>query len=120
MLGQCYQLNFQFNNPTENFDRSKVKGKVFQLFLAKEAIHEKALEVGAGGKLHQVVVENEIVSKQLLDRECIGRNVTIIPNNKIRFRRINPEAVQNADRIAKEMKGLARPACDLIAYNKDV
>ena len=49
-------------------------------------MHEKALEIGAGGKLHNIVVENEIISKMVIERECFGKNVSVIPNNKIRFK----------------------------------
>lgn len=38
------------------------------LFQIKEKIHEKALEIGAGGRLYNIVVENEVVSKQLIER----------------------------------------------------
>jgi hypothetical protein len=43
MINQCYQLNLFFSEPEPNFDRSKVKGKLFQLFRIKDKIHEKAL-----------------------------------------------------------------------------
>lgn len=43
LINQYFQLNFYYNDPQPNFDRSKVKGKVFMLFRAKEKIHEKAL-----------------------------------------------------------------------------
>lgn len=68
MINQHFQLRFSYNDPAPNFDRSKVKGKLFMLFKAKEKIHEKALEIGAGGKLHNIVVENEIVSKMLIEK----------------------------------------------------
>jgi chromosome segregation ATPase len=38
------------------------------LFKVKEKIHEKALEIGAGGRLFNIVVENEVISKQLIER----------------------------------------------------
>jgi hypothetical protein len=43
LLAQFFQLNFYYQDPYANFDRSKVKGKVFMLFKAREKIHEKAL-----------------------------------------------------------------------------
>ena len=90
MANQHYQLRFSYNDPAPNFDRSKIKGKLFMLFKVKEKLHEKALQIGAGGKLHNIVVQNEIISKMVIERECFGKNVSIIPNNKIRFKELRP------------------------------
>jgi structural maintenance of chromosome 2 len=88
------------------------------LFRSKERIHEKALEIGAGGRLYNIVVENEVISKQLIERESFGKNITIIPNNKIRFKSVSQDTVAFANRIAKDMGGLARPAYELITFSK--
>jgi structural maintenance of chromosome 2 len=120
LQSQFYQLNFYYQDPHNGFDRSKVKGKVFMLIRIREKIHEKALEIGAGGRLFNIVVENEIVSKQLIERESFGRNVTIIPNNKIRFKAINDSAIDFASKTARELGGLARPAYELISYPTEV
>jgi structural maintenance of chromosome 2 len=120
LLSKCFQLNFYYQDPHSNFDRSKVKGKVFMLFRAKEKIHEKALEIGAGGRLYNIVVENEVVSKQLIERESFGKNVTIIPNNKIRFKAVSQDTISFASKVAKEVGGLARPAYELISYSRDI
>jgi len=88
------------------------------LFRSKEKIHEKALEIGGGGRLFNIVVENEIVSKQLIERESFGKNVTIIPNNKIRFKSVSQDTIAFASKVAKEVGGLARPAYELITFSK--
>lgn len=43
----------------------------------------KALEAGAGGKLLNIVVDNEITAKVLLKKNCFNHGVNLIPNNKI-------------------------------------
>jgi hypothetical protein len=43
MQYQHYQLRSAYNDPTPNFDRSKVKGKLFTLFRVKDRQHEKAI-----------------------------------------------------------------------------
>ena len=58
------------------------------LFKVKQKIHEKALEIGAGGKLQNIVVENEQISKLVIERDTFGKNVSVIPNNKIRYREL--------------------------------
>jgi structural maintenance of chromosome 2 len=42
-----------------------------------------ALEICAGGKLYNVVVEDEKVGSALLDKGKLRRRVTLIPLNKI-------------------------------------
>jgi structural maintenance of chromosome 2 len=42
-----------------------------------------ALEITAGGKLYNVVVEDEKVGKELLQNGKLKKRVTIIPLNKI-------------------------------------
>lgn len=90
------------------------------LFRAKEKIHEKALEMGAGGRLFNIVVENEVISKQLIERESFGKNVTIIPNNKIKYKAISRETAELGAKVAKDLGGLARPAYELITYSPDI
>lgn len=114
MTNQHFQLRFAYNDPVPNFDRSKVKGKLFTLFRVKDKNHERALEIGAGGKLFNIVVENENVSKLVIERECFGKNVSVIPNNKIKFRDLRRDTIEEANKIAKEHHGLARPAYELI------
>ena len=43
----------------------------------------QALEIAAGGKLYNVVVEDEKVGKDLLQNGKLKKRVTIIPLNKI-------------------------------------
>jgi structural maintenance of chromosome 2 len=42
----------EYKDPEPNFDRSKVKGKLFSLFNVKDEQFTKALEIGAGSKLN--------------------------------------------------------------------
>jgi chromosome segregation ATPase len=55
------------------------------LFKVKERVYEKALEIGVGAKLHNIVVENEQLGKFLAENETFGKVVSLIPNNKIQY-----------------------------------
>ena len=61
-------LDFNYTDPHPNFDRSKVKGLVAQLFtLNKDQLEAAtALEICAGGRLYNVVVDSAEVGTQLL------------------------------------------------------
>jgi structural maintenance of chromosome 2 len=78
-------LEFSYTDPSPNFDRSKVKGLVASLVDLSEGsrAYSTALEVSAGGKLYNVVVEDETVGTQLLKKGNLKKRVTIIPLNKI-------------------------------------
>lgn len=78
-------MDFQYSDPTPNFDRSRVKGLVASLIHLKEEDFPKstALEITAGGRLYNVVVQDEKVGKDLLQNGKLKKRVTIIPLNKI-------------------------------------
>ena len=64
------RLAFNYSDPVRGFDRSKVKGIVAKLVHVEIPDHSTALEVVAGGKLFQVVVDEAITGKAILDRGC--------------------------------------------------
>lgn len=78
-------LDFNYQSPSPNFDRSKVKGLVATLITLDPSEFPKstALEITAGGKLYNVVVQDEKVGKELLQNGKLKKRVTIIPLNKI-------------------------------------
>jgi structural maintenance of chromosome 2 len=78
-------LSFDFTSPAPNFDRSKVKGLVASLVSLRESDYNKAtaLEITAGGKLYNVVVQDERVGKDLLEKGQLKKRVTLIPLNKV-------------------------------------
>jgi len=65
MKRQNHQLDFQYTNPTPNFDRAKhVHGLVATLFNITDKKYAQALELTAGGKLFNVVVDTDETSKE--------------------------------------------------------
>ena len=82
---QISGLDFTYSDPAPNFDRRQVKGLVANLITIDESDYDKstALEIAAGGRLYNVVVDNEQVGSQLLSRGQLRKRVTLIPLNKI-------------------------------------
>jgi structural maintenance of chromosome 2 len=74
-------LDFQYTNPTPNFDRSSVKGLVAELFtvLPEHTEAATALEICAGGRLYNVGVRVFICHALIAlrrwtnDHSCLGR-----------------------------------------------
>lgn len=79
-------MDFEYTDPTPNFDRNKVKGLVANLITLSGDNYSKstALEIAAGGRLYNVVVDDERVGSQLLDGGRLKKRVTLIPLNKIK------------------------------------
>ncbi|TFY64728.1 hypothetical protein EVG20_g5851 [Dentipellis fragilis] len=112
-------LDFNYAMPSPNFDPRSVKGPVASLISLEEANRKTAtaLEITAGGKLYNVVVDDEHVGKELLQRGNLKKRVTIIPLTKISRPRVTDEQVQNAKRIAP---GKVQLALSLIGYPDEV
>ncbi len=51
----CAGMEFRYKRPSNNFDPSKVYGPVATLVRVTDPAAALALEVAAGGKLHQVM-----------------------------------------------------------------
>ncbi|KAI0075030.1 hypothetical protein K474DRAFT_1461296 [Panus rudis PR-1116 ss-1] len=112
-------LDFNYSMPSPNFDRSKVKGLVASLVSLDSADYNKstALEITAGGRLYNVVVEDERVGKELLQNGRLKKRVTIIPLNKINAFKMSAQKLQAAQKLAP---GKVRLALSLIGYADEV
>lgn len=112
-------IDFNYADPYPGFDRSKVKGLVAQLFtLDKEKIPAAtALEICAGGRLYNVVVDSSETGTHLLQKGKLRKRVTIIPLNKISSFRASVEKIGAAQNIAP---GKVDLALELIGYDEEV
>lgn len=108
--------DFEYTNPQPNFDRRKVHGRVAKLFQVKEPAKATALEVAAGGRLYQVVVDTDSTSQSLISKGKLRKRVTILPLNKI------SHSVLDARRCARAKQ--LEPQCDLalhlVGYSTEV
>jgi structural maintenance of chromosome 2 len=114
------RLSFRYSDPVRGFDRTKVKGLVAKLVEVKNQKYSTALEVVAGGKLFQVVVDEATTGKALLDRGKLERRVTIIPLDKIQPRQIASASVDRATAIAESLEATAYPAIELVGFDEEV
>ncbi|XP_042145418.1 structural maintenance of chromosomes protein 2-like isoform X1 [Ixodes scapularis] len=97
-------LSFHYTDPVKNFDRRKVLGLVCDLFTIKDKRAARALEMAAGGKLFNVVVDTEETGKLLLKSGRLKRRVTIIPLNKIVGRDVEPTVMKKAESLVGKDK----------------
>ncbi|GAB6019809.1 Structural maintenance of chromosomes protein 2 [Chamberlinius hualienensis] len=98
-LTRFQQLDFHYDDPAPNFDRSKVKGFVCEAVRLKDPSFATAIEVVAGGKLYNVMVDNENTGKSILERGNLRRRHTLIPLNKIKGYPISNDILQRAQQI---------------------
>jgi structural maintenance of chromosome 2 len=114
------RLNFDYATPERGFDRNRVKGPVAKLIQVPDRRHATALEIVAGPKLFQIVVDSEQTGKLLLTNGKLKKRVTIMPLNKISNRCIESEKVQLAKRIAAQHGGNAYLALELVQFDEEV
>lgn len=114
------KLNFEFKDPERGFDRSKVKGLVARLLTVTNSLNATALEVVAGGKLYQVVVDTELTGKMLLEKGNLKNRVTILPLNCMRTRCTDSAKVQYAKELALSKNATACLALELVEYDEEV
>lgn len=112
-------VDFSYSKPYENFDPRAVKGVAARLFTLKEENYDSAtaLQVCAGGRLYNVVVDNEKTASQLLEKGRLRKRVTIIPLNKIAARALNNQTLQFAQKLAP---GKVELALNLVGYEEEV
>ncbi|KAK4285164.1 hypothetical protein QN277_001899 [Acacia crassicarpa] len=118
LSAQLANVEFTYRDPVKNFDRSKVKGVVARLIKVKDRAAMTALEVTAGGKLFNVVVDTENTGKQLLQNGDLRRRVTIIPLNKIQSHTVPSRIQQAASRLVGEDN--AELALSLVGYEEEL
>ncbi|KAK5660221.1 hypothetical protein OQA88_12755 [Cercophora sp. LCS_1] len=112
-------IDFNYSDPVPNFDRSKVKGLVAQLFTLdkQQTAAGTALEICAGGRLYNVVVDTEVTGTQLLKGGKLRKRVTIIPLNKIAAFKASAQTIATAQKIAP---GKVDLALSLVGYDDEV
>jgi structural maintenance of chromosome 2 len=114
------KLSFRYQDPVRGFDRSKVKGLVSKLIAVRDPKNATALEVAAAGKLYQVVVDEALTGKALLDRGKLERRVTLIPLDKIKPRQLGKKTCEDANAIAAQSNATAQPAIELVDFDEEV
>lgn len=119
MKRKVANLDFSYSDPSPNFNRSKVKGLVAQLFtLNKDKIQAgTALEICAGGRLYNVVVDSAETGTELLKNGKLRKRVTIIPLNKISAFRASADKIGAAQKLAP---GKVDLALSLVGYDNEV
>ncbi|KNC50009.1 condensin complex component subunit [Thecamonas trahens ATCC 50062] len=112
------RFSFEYADPERGFDRSKVKGLVGELISVNTPEAMTALEVTAGGKLFNVVVDTERTGSALLKKGKLRRRVTIIPLNKISGSSLSADVVSKAEALVGADN--VTPALSLVGYDSEV
>merc|ERR1711871_820770 len=114
------RLKFDYKDPFKGFNRSSVKGLVANLINVPEPVHALALEVAAGGKLLQVVVDTEVTANAILANGQLKKRVSFLPLNRIDNRTADPAKVAKAKQVAEDLGGTAHLALELITFDDEV
>jgi len=117
LSGELRGLEFEFADPERGFNRNRVKGTLAKLVRVQDENAYTALEVAAGGKLYQVVVDTEETGKKVLTKGQLKRRVTIIPLNKVQAKQLPNNVVERARNVSG---GEAKPSIDLVSFDEEV
>ncbi|KAJ2230386.1 Structural maintenance of chromosomes protein 2 [Coemansia sp. RSA 1722] len=112
---QLSNFDFQYQDPVRNFDRSKVKGLVATLINIEDRnkFAAVALEITAGGRIYNVIVDDDDTGSLLIKNGKLKRRVTIIPLNKIAAHHLDSGVVNFAKSLAP---GKVDTALSLVDY----
>jgi structural maintenance of chromosome 2 len=121
------RMDFEYQDPTPNFDRSRVKGQLAELFTVKDSFLDSVkdpkkdpytpLEVSAGTHLENVIVDNTDTSRELINHGKLKRRFNFIPLKGIKEYEPCPAKISAAQRLAP---GKVNLALSLIEYHDDV
>uniref|UniRef100_A0A4W4F0W7 Structural maintenance of chromosomes protein n=1 Tax=Electrophorus electricus TaxID=8005 RepID=A0A4W4F0W7_ELEEL len=117
-MSQFPNLRFEYTDPERGWDRTKVKGLVANLFTVTDVYNATALEVVAGGRLYNVVVDTEVTGKKIIEKGELKRRYTIIPLNKISARTLNDGVVRAAKNLVGEDN--VHKALSLVGYESEL
>ena len=119
MKRKVANIDFSYSDPSPGFDRSRVKGLVAQLFtLDKDKTRAgTALEICAGGRLYNVVVDSAQTGSHLLQNGKLRKRVTLIPLNKIAAFKASADKIGAAQKLAPRKVDLA---LSLVGYDEEV
>ncbi|XP_033890676.2 structural maintenance of chromosomes protein 2 [Acipenser ruthenus] len=118
LMARFPNLRFEYINPEKNWDERRVKGLVANLIAVKDISTSTALEVVAGGRLYNVVVDTEVTGKKLLEKGELKRRYTIIPLNKISAFCINDNTVKTAKSLVGANN--VHTALSLVGYESEL
>ncbi|XP_024145248.1 structural maintenance of chromosomes protein 2 [Oryzias melastigma] len=118
LMSRFPSLRFEYKDPERGWDRSKVKGLLANLISVSDVSYATALEVVAGGRLYNIVVDTEVTGKKLLEKGELQRRYTIIPLNKISAKTLNDKVISTAKRLVGEDN--VHTALSLVGYESDL
>ncbi|NXH22560.1 SMC2 protein, partial [Bucco capensis] len=118
LMAKFPHLQFVYKHPEKNWNPNHVKGLVVSLIVVKDVSKAKALEVVAGGKLYNIIVDTEVTGKKLLEKGELKRRYTIIPLNKISARCVGQDKINLAQTLAGN--GNLHLALSLVEYEPEL
>ncbi|KAM4052044.1 structural maintenance of chromosomes protein 2 isoform 2-T5 [Anomaloglossus baeobatrachus] len=118
LMARYSSLNFEYSDPEKNWDKNRVKGLIASLISVKDVSTATALEVVAGGRLYNLVVDTEVTGKKLLEKGELKRRLTIIPLNKISAHRIGNDTIKVAKNLVGEDN--VNLALTLVGYDSEL
>ena len=122
-LGKMYyHYEIHYNSEKKRMiDSGSIKGKVHSLLEIKDLDKfGTALDTIAGGKLFNIIVDNERTCQKILKHKLINGALNLIPVNKIKSRNIDIQMFTLCTNIAKKLNGNIWRPLEVIKYPGDL
>lgn len=111
-------VQFHYKDPGRGFDKRRVRGMVCQLINLKDPEAATALEVALGGRLYNIIVDDQETAKALLQRGELTRSHTFLPLDRIEGRSLDPNKLKYAQRLVGANN--VRSALSLVEFDHDL
>ena len=108
------ELKIEYNK--RGIDETKVIGKVCNLFTVKDEKFAVAIEECIGGRMYNVVVQDQDTAKKILDSNSLRTRTTFLPLDRMNAKDFDRRALNNAHSLVGRENVFA--AIDLIDYDK--
>ncbi|XP_049787512.1 structural maintenance of chromosomes protein 2 [Schistocerca cancellata] len=108
-------LFFEYTDPEPNFNKKSIIGMVARLVKIKDMSKAMALEAAAGGRLYNIVIDNEVTGRKLLENGDLPRRTTFVPLNRIIGRALEPKYVKAAEKLVGKENIV--PAIHLVEFD---
>lgn len=92
-------LNFTYSDPDPGFDRRLVYGAAAILFDVRDEMFCQAIEAAAGEKLYNIVIQNDVIGKNLIKKGNLQRPTTFLPLNKMTASDLPDNIIERAKQV---------------------
>lgn len=110
------RVTVEFKDPERGFDKSRVKGVLARLLAVRDPKYAGALEMVAGGKLFNLVVDSAETANLIIEKGQVKKRITCLPLDKLASEPLRAQRLAAAKAVAAKLGGTCHLALELVDY----